>query len=134
MAGETTDAAGAPASHYDRLGGAATITEAVDRFYERVLDDAELAPYFADTDMTALRRHQVLLLSQVLGGPAAYDGRQLGDAHRGVGVTDAHYDRVVGHLVGVLDELGADDEAIAAAGAVVAEVKGDIVEGDATGS
>lgn len=134
MAGDTTDAPGAPVSHYDRLGGAATITEAVDRFYARVLDDAELAPYFAETDLAAVRRHQVLLLSQVLGGPAAYDGRQLGDAHRGLAITDAHYDKVVGHLVNVLVELGADDEAIAAAGAVVTEVKGDIVGSDAPGS
>lgn len=134
MAGDTTDAPGAPESHYDRLGGAATIKEAVDRFYARLLEDAELAPYFADTDLAALRRHQVLLLSQVLGGPAAYDGRQLGDAHRGLAITDAHYDKVVGHLVTVLVELGADDEAIAAAGAVVAGVKGDIVGSDATGS
>jgi hemoglobin len=134
MAGDTTDAPGAPVSHYDRLGGAATITEAVDRFYARVLDDAELAPYFAETDLAAVRRHQVLLLSQVLGGPAAYDGRQLGDAHRGLAIADAHYDKVVGHLVNVLVELGADDEAIAAAGAVVTEVKGDIVGSDAPGS
>lgn len=134
MAGDTTDAPGAPVSHYDRLGGAATITEAVDRFYARVLDDAELAPYFAETDLAAVRRHQVLLLSQVLGGPAAYDGRQLGDAHRGLAITDAHYDKVVGHLVNVLVELGADDEAIAAAGAVVTDVKGDIVGSDAPGS
>lgn len=134
MAGDTTDAPGAPVSHYDRLGGAATIKEAVDRFYARLLEDAELAPYFATTDLAALRRHQVLLLSQVLGGPTAYDGRQLGDAHRSLGITDADYDKVVGHLVSVLVELGADDEAIAAAGTVVAEVKGDIVGSDATGS
>lgn len=133
MAGDTTDAPGAPVSHYDRLGGAATITEAVDRFYARVLDDAELAPYFAETDLAAVRRHQVLLLSQVLGGPTAYDGRELVDAHRGLGITDAHYDKVVAHLVGVLTELGANAEAIAAAGSVVAAVRPDIVESTADG-
>lgn len=134
MAGNEMDATDAPTNHYDRLGGAPTIREAVDRFYVRVLADDELAPYFTDTEMAALKRHQVLLLSQVLGGPAAYDGRELADAHRGLGITEAHYDRVVGHLVSVLDELGADDEAIAAAGAVVAGVKPDIVESGASGS
>jgi hemoglobin len=128
MAGEQTDAADVPASHYDRLGGAPTIREAVDRFYTLVLADDELAPYFTETDVAQVKRHQVLLLSQVLGGPAAYDGRDLGDAHRGLGISSAHYDRVVEHLVTVLVELGADDEAIAAAGAVVAGVKPDIVE------
>lgn len=134
MAGNEMDATDTPTNHYDRLGGAPTIREAVDRFYVRVLADDELAPYFTDTEMAALKRHQVLLLSQVLGGPAAYDGRDLADVHRGLGITEAHYDRVVGHLVSVLVELGADDEAIAAAGTVVAGVKPDIVDSGASGS
>lgn len=134
MAGEQIDATDAPATHYERLGGAPAIREAVDRFYTLVLADAELAPYFTGSDVAQVKRHQVLLLSQVLGGPAAYDGRDLGEAHRGLGVTDAHYDKVVGHLVSVLVELGAEDDSIAAAGAVVAGVKPDIVESGAGGS
>jgi hemoglobin len=121
-----------PASHYDRLGGAPAIREAVDRFYRLVLADDDLTPYFKDVAVSEVKRHQVLLLSQVLGGPADYQGRDLGEAHRGLGITDAHYDKVVGHLVSVLVELGADDDAIAAAGAVVVGVKPDIVE--STGS
>lgn len=134
MAGDTADAPAAPPSHYERLGGAATVQRAVELFYDRVLADAELAPYFTSTDMPSLRRHQVLLLSQVLGGPASYDGRALADAHRGLDITDGHYDRVVDHLVGVLTELGADDDALAAAGAVVAAVRPDIVVGGGAGA
>lgn len=134
MAGDQIDRAEAPASHYDRLGGAPTIREAVDRFYTRVLADPALAPFFTGTDMSQLKRHQVLLLSQVLGGPVAYDGRSLSDAHRGLGISTDHYDKVVEHLVAVLVELGADDDALAAAGAVVADVKGDIVEPGGVGS
>lgn len=133
MAGDKTGGAAAPDNHYDRIGGGAAVREAVDRFYALVLADDELAPYFTDVDIARLKRHQVLLLSQVLGGPTAYDGRELGDAHRGLGVTDAHYDKVVAHLVSVLTELGADDEAIAAAGSVVAAVRPDIVESTADG-
>lgn len=128
MAGDQIDMTEVPASHYDRIGGAPTIRQAVDRFYERVLADGELTPYFTDADLANVKRHQVLLLSQVLGGPTAYDGRALGDAHRGLGITERHYDKVVDHLVSVLTDLGADDEAIAAAGSVVAAVKPDIVE------
>jgi hemoglobin len=128
MAGDQTDASGGPVSHFDRIGGTPAVREAVDRFYARVLDDAELAPYFVDVDMAKVKRHQVLLLSHVLGGPQAYDGRDLGEAHRGLGVTDAHYDRVVDHLVAVLTELGAPADTIGAAAEVVAGVKPDIVE------
>jgi hemoglobin len=125
---DTADAAASPESHYDRVGGRPAIREVVERFYALVLDDAELAPYFTDVDVARVKRHQVLLLSQVLGGPTEYDGRDLGEAHRGLGITSDHYDKVVGHLVAVLVELGADDELLAAAGGVVASVKADIVE------
>jgi len=125
---ETTADASSPDSHYARVGGRPAISEVVEQFYARVLDDDELAPYFTDVDVAAVKRHQVLLLSQVLGGPSEYTGRDLGVAHRGLGITSDHYDKVVGHLVAVLTELGADDELLAAAGGVVASVKGDIVE------
>ena len=72
------------------------------------------------------------LRSQVLGGPTDYDGRELGAAHRGLGITSDDYDKVVAHLVAVLVELGADDELLAAAGGVVASVKDDIVEDGAS--
>jgi hemoglobin len=134
MAGDQIGAGDPPASHYDRLGGAPTIREAVERFYALVLADPDLAPFFVDSDVTEVKRHQVLLLSQVLGGPASYDGRALGEAHAGLAITEAHYDKVVAHLVSVLVELGADDEAIAAAGAVVAGVKPDIVGTGTDGS
>ena len=131
MAAETTDASPTPASHYDRVGGEPAIREVVEQFYARVLDDDDLAPYFVDADVSEVKRHQVLLLSQVLGGPAEYDGRELGAAHRGLGITSDHYDKVVGHLVAVLTDLGADDELLAAAGGVLAGVKADIVENPA---
>ncbi len=121
-------ASDAKPTHYDRVGGRPAITAVVEQFYARVLADDELAPYFTDADVEAVKRHQVLLLSQVLGGPSEYDGRELGAAHQGLGITSEHYDKVVGHLVAVLTEAGADDELIAAAGGVLASVKDDIVE------
>lgn len=121
-------ASDAEPTHYDRVGGRPAITAVVEQFYARVLADDELAPYFTGADVEAVKRHQVLLLSQVLGGPSEYDGRELGVAHQGLGITSEHYDKVVGHLVAVLTEAGADDEVIAAAGGVVASVKDDIVE------
>jgi hemoglobin len=125
------DSTGTTPTHYERVGGKPAIEEVVERFYARVLADDDLIPYFADADVPSIKRHQVLLLSQVLGGPKAYDGRDLGEAHRGLGISSEHYDRVVAHLVAVLVELGADDELLAAAGEVVAGVKGDIVESGA---
>jgi hemoglobin len=116
-------------SHYDLIGGAATIRVAVDRFYQLVVADAELAPYFTGVDMSKLKRHQVQLLTTVLGGPNEYGGRDLEIAHSGLGITDAHYTRVADYLTGVLRDLGAPDEVIGATSGVLESVREKIVAG-----
>ena len=72
MSDQTTS--GGP-SDYDVVGGGPAVSAVVNDFYERVLGDPQLAPYFEGVDLARLKRHQVLLISQVLGGPANYDGR-----------------------------------------------------------
>jgi hemoglobin len=99
-------------SLYDKLGADVGITKAVDEFYNRVVTDPDLAQFFSGVDMAALRRHQVAMLSAATGGPAQYTGRDMETAHAGLGITDAHFDRVVQHLAGTLTDLGVDNETI----------------------
>ena len=93
-------------SLYEQLGEEVGISSAVDEFYRRVLADASLVHYFADVDMDKVRKHQVELLSSVSGGPQQYSGRALDLAHRRLGITHEHFDRVVAHLADTLDDLG----------------------------
>lgn len=95
-------------SVYELLGREHGIRTAVDRFYERVLADPQLADYFTGVDMNRLRWHQVTLLSTVTGGPATYEGRDLGEAHAHLDISGADFDRVVAHLDDTLEELGVD--------------------------
>jgi hemoglobin len=90
------------ASDYERVGGAPAVSEVVNKFYERVLADARLAPIFSGVDMSALKRHQVQLISHVLGGPVVYEGRDLRTAHAGFDIGNDEFSRVVTHLVEVL--------------------------------
>jgi hemoglobin len=115
-------------SPYARIGGGPAIRTAVDRFYRLVLDDPELAPYFADVDLARLKRHQAQLLSSVLGGSEEYTGRDLAAAHLGRGITGAHYAKVVDHLVGVLRELDAPADVIEAVAQTVGGVRDQIVD------
>jgi hemoglobin len=117
----------APApSAYERIGGAATIREAVDRFYRRLQADPELAGYFSG-DLTALKQHQAALLTQVLGGPGRYEGRDLGEAHAPLRIPGAHFRRVVFYLVGTVWELGAPMDVVMAIGETVSSLQGQIV-------
>jgi hemoglobin len=114
-------------SDYDRVGGGAAVRSVVDRFYELVLDDLRLAAYFTGTDMQRLKRHQVLLVSQVLGGPASYDGRDLREAHAGMDISREHFGLVVAYLAQSLSEAGVDRDIIDRVGETLAATQDDVV-------
>jgi hemoglobin len=114
-------------SDYERVGGGAAVRSVVDRFYELVLDDERLAAFFTGTDMQRLKRHQVLLVSQVLGGPANYDGRDLREAHSGMDISSEHFGLVVAYLAQSLSEAGVDREIIDRVGATLAATQDDVV-------
>lgn len=99
-------------SYYHQIGGAPVIRDVVERFYSVVLDDIDLKPYFTAVEMPKLKRHMVMLLCSVLGGPEPYEGRDLGEAHRGMGITDEHYAKVGEILVTILRDSGVSDEIV----------------------
>jgi hemoglobin len=78
--------------------------------------------------MTRLKRHQALLVTQVLGGPANYDGRRLSEAHAGLGIDQDDFNAVVGHLGAAMKDAGVPDDIIGRAAAVVVATEPDIVE------
>jgi len=125
MSDQTTRAA---VSDYDAIGGGPAVSAVVNDFYERVLGDPRLAPYFEGIDMPQLKRHQVLLVTQVLGGPNNYDGRPLAEAHAGLGVDHDDFAAVAGHLTGAMRDAGVPEDIIMRAIAVVAATEPEIVK------
>lgn len=125
---DVTSATEAPVSDYQLIGGGRAVSAVVDRFYELVVADPQLAPFFAETDMSRLKRHQVLLISQVMGGPADYDGSSLREAHSGMNISDDHFGRVVTHLVAALQEASVPDDVIGRLGAQLGAAQKDIVQ------
>ncbi|HMI33836.1 MAG TPA: group 1 truncated hemoglobin [Propionibacteriaceae bacterium] len=67
-------------SDYEIIGGGSAVSAVVNDFYGRVLGDSQLAPYFEEVDLARLKRHQVLLVTKLLGGPDNYTGRPLDEA------------------------------------------------------
>ncbi len=58
--------------------------------------------------MISLRRHQTDMLVTATGGPQQYTGQDMAEAHHGLNITDAAFDKVVGHLGATLEAAGAD--------------------------
>ena len=65
-----------------------------------------LAPLFPQGAGIRHRAYVVTILGQALGGPERYRGPDLTAAHRGLGITDAHFNLAAGHLDATLDGLG----------------------------
>jgi hemoglobin len=99
-------------SIYDTIGGEPALATVVDDFYDRVTADPELAGFFAGTNMTKLKGRQVEFFATALGGPHAYTGAPMREAHRGRGIRQEHFDRVAGHLVAALGGAGVPAEII----------------------
>src|SRR5215218_3626447 len=118
----------ATVSDYDAIGGGAAVSAVVNDFYERVLSDSQLAPYFQEVDLARLKRHQMLLVTNVLGGPDNYTGRPLDEAHDGLGITHDDLAAVVSHLAAAMKAAGAPNDIVLRAVAAVAANEPDIVE------
>lgn len=79
---------------YDKYGGFATVSRIVMRLYDLILDDDDLGPFFDDTDMPRLIDHQTKFVASLMGGPAAFTDAHISGAHRGMEISDVHFDRL----------------------------------------
>ncbi|GMU10536.1 methyl-accepting chemotaxis protein [Corallococcus caeni] len=93
------------ATLFQRLGGKAPLTAAVQKLYARVMTDALLKPFFRRADLVQLQRQMVAFLTQHLGGPAVYRGPSMREVHARMALKPHHFERVAEHLATVLDEL-----------------------------
>jgi hemoglobin len=113
-------------SLYERLGGNDAIGLVVDGFYQRVMADPELAPFFARTNLSAQRRHLAGFVAAATGGPA-YRGRSMWAAHQDLEIRQHHFDAVASHLVAELRFHGAGDALVAEVVAALAPLADQIV-------
>ena len=120
-------------SLYERIGGEEAVARAVDGLYDRVLADERLAPFFEGADLDALRRMQRQLFAVALGATEViYEGKPLGDVHRGRGIRPVDLSHFMEYLVDGLRDAGLDadelDDAASRLAIVAQEVSGGVGE------
>ncbi len=89
---------------YDSIGGAQALAAIIERLYARALTDPKLDAYFTHVPLVRLKIHQAAFMAQISGGPAAYRGRSLLDAHAASRLTNGYFDRMALHLREALTE------------------------------
>jgi len=115
---------------YEQLGGQAAISDAVDIFYEKVLSDDLISPFFYYTDMAEQFKKQELFLSMVFGGPVNYSTENLRKIHAPLikkGLNEEHFNAVASYLKLTLEEMNVPDNLISEAMDIVASTKNDIL-------
>jgi hemoglobin len=94
---------------YAQMGGAATFSRLVERFYAGVADDPVLRPLYPDADLGPAQRRLTMFLEQYWGGPRTYSDERghprLRMRHAPFAVTPAARDRWLLHMRESLDEL-----------------------------
>ncbi len=89
--------------------------------------DTVLRGYFAEVDRDRIVEQQVAFFTEALGGPSAYRGKSMRDAHAGLGISQDDFDRVAGHLTAALTGAGAPDEVVSEIIGAVAALASEIV-------
>ncbi len=129
--GAAAAAASEGPSLYKRLGGYDAIAAVTDDFVGRLLTDARFTKFFtgASNDSKArIRQHIVDQLCMATGGPCLYTGRSMKVAHAGLGITEAEWTGAVEDLVATLNTFKVPEKEQGELAAILATVKGDIVE------
>ena len=101
-------------SIFERHGGFAQIRRIVSAFYDRVLDEPQLARHFVGLDMARLIDHQAKFITQVTGGPAAFSDEQLQRAHSRLGITIREFALMADLLGETLEDFALPRDDIAA--------------------
>ena len=106
----TDDGTDANIPLFTRIGGELGILAMVDRFYDRVLADTELAHFFSHVAMDTLRKMQLEFFSAALGGPVQYTGRPIVHAHQTHRINLADFQRFTRHLFDTLESFSINEQ------------------------
>jgi hemoglobin len=87
---------------FARIGGEQGVKSLVRSFYDRVLKDPELVPFFENANFERLYTMQYEFFAAALGGPVSYSGLSIYKAHFARGIEREHFARFVDHLIDTL--------------------------------
>jgi len=92
---------------YERLGSYNGISAVVDEFADRLFADPKVGKFFVGmgTDTREMfKQKNKNLVCNVTGGPCKVISRPAKTVHAGLGITDADFNIVAGHLSAALDD------------------------------
>ncbi len=83
----------AEGTDYQRLGGDEGLRPIIDDFLDRVFADPMIGFLFRGKNLARIRAMELAFASHHLGGPSAYDGRPMREAHMRSPISGGHFER-----------------------------------------
>ncbi len=98
------------------MGGELTVNAAIDPFFERILSDPLIAPFFEKVPLEHQLRTRKMFLALLFGGLEGYSIEHMRNSHRPMvensNLGDEHFDAILTHLLSTLEELKVKPEFI----------------------
>src|SRR2546423_1701098 len=114
-------------SQWERVGGETAVKAVLDRFYEGVLGEPQLAGFFENVAVDDIKPHLAEVLEIVLGGPNARTDMDMAGyltgAHSGLGVSESDYSLTGQVLMDVLAEFEIPADIVETVAAALATVQ-----------
>ena len=95
---------------YEEIGGEEKIRRLVTSFYQHVLADPILQPFFDGVSIKKLENMQIAFFSAALGNAENTDDFDLYQAHAHLNLNIEHLTRFTNHLLSTLKEIGIEEE------------------------
>lgn len=89
---------------YQELGGEASLSAIVDGLLARIATDPRIVHHFQETDIALFRERAIEHFCLVADGGCVYHGESMQHSHRGLNITQADFDALVGHLIESMKE------------------------------
>ncbi|NOQ88466.1 MAG: group 1 truncated hemoglobin [Gammaproteobacteria bacterium] len=86
---------------YERLGGYDAITAVVNELLSRLMSDSQLGRFWDNRGEDGINREKQLLIDYLCmsaGGPMLYTGRDNKTSHKGMGISESDWEKLIGHL------------------------------------
>jgi hemoglobin len=99
-----------PPSLYSRLGGKPSLSKLTSLFYDSLLSSAEGGRLFSAVDMAFHQKIFTQFLCSLTGGSEKYSGRNMKEAHSGLGLKEEHWQLVVGTLGESMRKMGVQEK------------------------
>ena len=118
-------------SLYQRLGGYDAIAAVADAFLARVTGDDILRRFWDHRGEDGVEREKQLLIDFLCasaGGPLLYTGRDMKTTHKGMGIGEDDWRRLLGHLSTTLDSFDVPEPEKSDVLAFIDSTKAEIVE------